>query len=176
MAELEISFEKWTEKYIPDLLKHADNPKVARNLRNVFPSPYTEADAKIWIEICAAADESKAFNRAIVVDGEAVGGIGMIFQSDVYCKTAEIGYWLGEEFWGLGIMTRAVKEICAITFENYDVVRIFAGVFSHNTGSRRVLEKAGFTLEGINKMNIYKNGEYDDSCMYALIRNDFEAI
>ena len=164
-------FERWTENFIPDLVRNADDPLVAANLRNIFPSPYTEADAREWIGICMNADESRNFNRAIVIDGEAAGGIGLILGDDVYCKTAEIGYWLGRKFWGRGIMTEAVVRMCAEGFSNFDIVRIFAGVFGRNRASQRVLEKSGFTLEGVLRRNIYKNGEYDDSCMYSLLRN-----
>lgn len=162
--------EKWSDQFIPDLLRHADDPEVAYNLRNIFPNPYTEEDARGWIEICSTADEYYNYNRAIVIEGEAVGGIGLIRGSDVYCKTAEIGYWLGRAFWGRGIMSEAVKAICEYGFRSFDVVRIYAGAFARNAGSRRVLEKNGFILEGIHKKNVYKNGEYDDSCMYALVR------
>ena len=166
------SFEKWSEKHIPDLVRHADNPAVSDNLRNIFPSPYTEEDARTWISICSAADENIDYNRAIVIDGEAAGGIGITRQADVCCRTAELGYWLGEEFWGRGIMPEAVRRICERTFLETDIVRIFAGPFARNRRSRRVLEKAGFTLEGIHRMEIYKNGCFDDSCMYALLKED----
>ncbi len=173
MSVPDFLFERWTAKYIPDLVKNADNPRVAETLRNIFPNPYTEEDAVSWIKICSAADESRNFDRAVVIDGRAAGGIGLIIGNDVYSKTAELGYWLGEDFWGQGIMTAAVKEFCRIGFERFDIVRIFAGAFAHNAGSRQVLEKAGFRLEGVQRMNIYKNGKFGDSCMYALLKDEF---
>jgi ribosomal-protein-alanine N-acetyltransferase len=107
--------------------------------------------------------------RAIEIEGEASGSKGVFFKDDVYSKSAEIGYWLGEPFWNRGIVTEAIKRMCAHTFKNYDIVRIFAEPFAHNSGSRRALEKAGFSLEGILKNSVYKNGYIFDSCMYALI-------
>ena len=166
------TFEKWTESYIPDLIKNADNPMVAANLRDIFPNPYTEEAAQNWIKICADADEATDFNRAIIIDNKAVGGIGLTLGRDVYRKSAELGYWLGEDYWGRGIMTSAVRAFCRFGFENFDIVRIFAGAFARNTASRRVLEKAGFTLEGIKKDSVYKDGEILDSCMYALLRSE----
>ena len=172
MVEADIfKFERWTEEYIPDLVKQADNPNVTRNLRDVFPNPYTEEDARFWIDICAKADERTDINRAITIDDRAVGGIGLTLGSDVYRRSAELGYWLGEEFWGRGIMTAAVKSFCCFGFENFDIVRIFAGAFARNAASRRVLEKAGFVLEGINRDSVCKNGELLDSCMYALLKS-----
>jgi ribosomal-protein-alanine N-acetyltransferase len=110
--------------------------------------------------------------RAIDIDGIAVGSIGIFLKDDVYCKSAELGYWLGEPFWGKGIMTQAVKQICKMAFEKYDIVRIFAEPYADNTASRRVLEKAGFRLEGILRKSVYKKGQIMDSCIYALIKDE----
>ena len=95
-------------------------------------------------------------------------------QGDVYSKSAEIGYWLAEEYWGKGIMSIAVEKICKLAFERYDIVRIYASAFRYNQGSQRVLEKAGFKLEGILEKSVYKNGKMYDSCMYALINENWE--
>ncbi len=170
MADVDFKFVKWSEELIPGLIRNADNPKVSENLRNIFPCPYTADDAHIWIELCGKNDERRDYNRAIVIDGEAAGGIGLNVQPDVYCRSAELGYWLGEDYWGRGIMSRAVREICEYGFENLDIVRIFAGAFARNTGSRRVLEKAGFEFEGTMRSSVFKNGEIIDSCMYALLK------
>ena len=107
---------------------------------------------------------------AIEAGGEAVGSIGVFRKDNVYRKSAELGYWLAEPFWGRGIMTRAVEQICAIAFDTLGVVRIFAEPFAENTKSRRVLEKAGFHLEGTMRRSVYKEGRVMDSCMYALLR------
>lgn len=167
---MQFTLEKWSEDFIGSVAHHANNPAIAANLRNAFPHPYTYADAEGYVRFCMNADEDRQCTRAIVVDGEAVGSIGIFLKDDVYCKSAELGYWLGESFWGKGIMSEAVKQLCAQGFECYDLVRIFAEPYAHNTGSRRVLEKAGFALEGILKKSVYKNGTIFDSCMYGLIR------
>ncbi|UWJ23541.1 GCN5-related N-acetyltransferase [Methanosarcina mazei TMA] len=99
-----------------------------------------------------------------------MGSIALFIKNDVYCRSAEIAYWLGEPFWGRGIMSEAIKQLCQTAFEQYDIVRIFAEPYAHNFGSRKALEKAGFVLEGIMKKGIYKNGNYFDYCMYALIK------
>ena len=106
---------------------------------------------------------------AIAVDGRLAGSIGIFREKDVYQKSAELGYWLGRDYWGRGIMTWSVGKICAEALEQWDIVRIFAEPFARNLGSRRVLEKNGFRLEGIKKKSVYKAGELLDSCMYALV-------
>ena len=110
--------------------------------------------------------------RAIEVDGAAVGSISLTLGSDVYRRSAELGYWLAEPFWGRGLMTSAVAEMCREGFETWDIVRIYAEPYARNLASRRVLEKAGFTLEGTLRRSVFKNGEMLDSCIYALLREE----
>ena len=167
---MEFKLEKWSTYYIEDVARYANNKAIAKNLRNVFPNPYTIQDAALYVNSCALDDERKQCTRAIVINGECVGSIGIFIKDDVYCKSGEIGYWLGEPFWGKGIMSNAITEICKFCFENYDIVRIFAEPFSYNIGSRKALEKAGFTLEGEHKKSVFKYGEFYDSCVYALIK------
>lgn len=150
----------------------ANDPKVAAKLRNVFPNPYTEIDARGYISACIAREGDRQLVRAIVADGRAVGSVGVFVQDDVYEKSAELGYWLSRDFWGRGIMTRAVRELCEQAFSRFDIVRIYAQPFADNTGSCRVLEKAGFTLEGTLRDSVYKNGELHSSRMYSLLRGE----
>ena len=152
------------------IYKHANNKKIADNLRNVFPHPYSLQDAKNFIQGILNEGEEKQYVRVIDVGGQSVGCVGVFLKDDIYCKNAEIGYWLSEAFWGNGIVSRAVKMICSETFEKYDIIRIYAEPFEHNKGSRKVLEKAGFTLEGIFKNNVYKNDNIYNSCVYALLK------
>ena len=164
------TLRKWQKTDLKYLQMHANNKKIANNLRNAFPRPYTAGDAKMYINSVIKSDEKTQCCRAIDVDGEAVGSIGIFIKDDVYCKSAEIGYWLAEPYWGHGIMTDAVKEICSYAFENYDLVRIFAEVYDYNTASQNVLKKAGFKLEGILQKSVYKNYKFYDSYLYALLK------
>ncbi len=91
-------------------------------------------------------------------------------QEDVSCKSGELGFWLGEPYWGQGIMTGSIKQICEKAFDESDLVRIYARPFADNQKARRTIEKAGFHLEGVFQKSIYKNGKLQDSCMYALTR------
>ena len=167
---MEVTLRKFVESDIPLLTPLANNPRVAANLRNVFPHPYTEEDARAYLSSFIGKDDTRALARAVCVDGAFAGSIGVFLGSDVYEKSAELGYWLGEPFWGRGVMTQAARLICDEAFSRYDIVRIYAEPYATNTGSRRVLEKAGFTLEGVKVCSVYKNGKILDSCVYALVK------
>lgn len=166
---MEFKLEQWTEQWIPSIAKYADNEKIAGRLRDAFPYPYTEEDAEWFVRDCMEKEGKTQFARAIIVDNEAVGSIAVMLKDDVYRKSAELGYWLGEPFWRKGIMTRAVQKMCEEAFRRYSIVRIYAEPFSTNLASRGVLEKAGFELEGIKKKSIFKNGCIQDSFMYSMI-------
>lgn len=155
---------------VDDIAQAADNPRIAAFLRDVFPCPYTRADAAAYIESCLHGDPRTQLCRAIDIDGHAVGSIGLFVKDDVYCRSAELGYWLAEPYWGRHIMRRAVGQLCREGFAAFDIERIFAEPYAHNAGSRKVLESAGFTLEGTLRRSVYKNGHLYDSCIYALLR------
>lgn len=166
---MKFTLEEWSEAYIPSVEKYANNEKIAGRLRDSFPYPYTEEDAEWFVKDCMEKEGKTQFSRAIVIDGEAVGSISLLFGDDVYSRSAELGYWLGEPFWRKGIMTEAVQKMCEEAFRRYKLIRISAEPFSTNLASRGVLEKAGFTLEGIKRKSIFKNGCIQDSYLYAII-------
>lgn len=168
---MKFELKKWDLADSQDVAHYANNKKIAANLRNVFPYPYTLEDAEGYVRSCVENNEERQLCRAIVVDGHVAGSVGIFCQTDVYEKSGELGYWLAEEFWGNGIMTKAVKQLCQEAFEKFDIIRIYAEPFAYNTGSRRVLEKAGFSLEGIMKKGVCKNGQIYDYCMYALLKD-----
>jgi len=150
------------------LVRHANDPSVARWLRERFPSPYTGDDATLWIRRSLA--EKPRRNFAIAYGDTAIGGIGLEAEKDVYRHSAELGYWLGKEYWGLGVATAAVSRMCEYAFRDLDLIRVHAGVFSPNVGSARVLEKAGFHYEGTKRGGVLKNGELMDELLYAKLR------
>ena len=141
-------------------------------MRNIFPYPYTKDDAEKFIEYCIGAGEKKELNRAIVIDGLPIGSIGITIGSDIFCKNAELGFWLAEEYWGKGIMTKAIETICVLASEKYDIFKIYALPFSYNKGSCKALEKNGFSSEGMLKKAVYKNGQFIDCFIYGLSIND----
>ena len=158
----------WTEADLENLVTNANNIKIWNNLRNYFPSPYTEEAGKNWLTQVIGAEPLANF--AIDVDGVAVGGIGLIFNSDVYYKSAEVGYWLGENYWGQGIATEAVRQLAEYTFYYFDIVRLYAEVFETNKASMRVLEKNGFYLEGVRRKAVIKNETLMDDYIWVKLR------
>ena len=169
----------WRPTDAPSLAKHADNPRIAENLRDGFPSPYHLEDAHRFIAMAVAEHgppvpnaPSSALFLAIDVDGIAVGGVGITPLQDVYRRTAEIGYWLGEPFWGKGIATEAVSALVPVAFDRFDIVRLQAGIFVSNPASMRVLEKCGFVREAVHKNAVTKNGVVMDEVMYARLREE----
>ncbi|MFW5967082.1 MAG: GNAT family N-acetyltransferase [Persicimonas sp.] len=159
------TIRSWRLDDVDALVRHANNRAVWRNLRDSFPHPYTRDDAEEWL--ASAGSQTPETNFAIDVDGEAVGGIGLERKTDVFRRSVEIGYWLGERVWGRGIATEAVAALTTWGFTNLDVVRIYAGVFEWNPASIRVLEKVGYAFEGRLHNAVYKDGEVLDELVYA---------
>ena len=161
---------EWLWKDRDSLVRHANNRNVWINLRDRFPHPYTKDDARRWLDCVIGLQP--VTNFAISVKDEAVGGIGFSIQTDVGFRSAEIGYWLGEEFWGRGIATDALVAVTEYAFANYDLSRVYAHVFEWNGASARVLEKAGYNLEGRMIKSVTKDGKTIDQLMYARTVND----
>jgi [ribosomal protein S5]-alanine N-acetyltransferase len=156
----------WKESDLSSLVKYANNPEIAKNLTDKFPYPYTEENGKAFIAFANAGNPVHVF--AIEINGEAAGGIGIHPQEDVFRKNAELGYWLAEPFWGKGIITDAIRQITEYGFRTFDITRIFARPYGTNLASQKVLQKAGFTLEGKFSKTLFKNGEFQDEFIYAI--------
>ena len=152
-----------------ELAALADNRKIWDNVRDYFPSPYTLRHAKEWIEAHSGKDPAESF--AIVHKGRLAGAIGVFKKSDVYRCTAELGYWIGEPYWGKGVATEAVRRVTVMAFSrDSGLVRIYAEVFAKNTASQRVLEKNGFVLESRRRSAYIKNGRLGDDTVWVLFR------
>lgn len=158
----------WERSDVPALVRNADHHIVWRNLRDRFPYPYTRAAGEAWVRAARAEHPESSF--AIEYGGEAVGGIGLLMQEDVARHSAEVGYWLGPESWGQGLATEALRGFTDWAFANLDICRLFANVFEWNPASCRVLEKAGFELEGRLRKSVTKEGQIIDQFLYALVR------
>lgn len=167
---MKIEITEWILSDAKDLSAAINNLAVLNNLRDGLPYPYTEKNGEDYISCMLASDKNKVFAFAVRVDGVAVGSIGVFRQENIHFRTAELGYYLKQEFWGRGIMTEAVKSACNFVFSHSDIVRIFAEPFADNEGSCRVLEKCGFSCEGVMRKNAFKNGEFKDMKLYSLIR------
>ncbi len=169
--EEQVDIRKWKQSDAEELAKIANNIKIFNHLRDVFPHPYHLEDAKEWIK--NSGKDSMMVSKAIIVNGIVAGAIGVHFFKDVMQKNAEIGFWLGEQYWGKGICTKALKKMTNYTFRHYPVHRIFAEVFSNNPASGRVLEKCGYKKEAILQEAIFKKGAYLDCLIYALLRSNY---
>lgn len=143
----------------------ANNIKIWNNVRDILPHPYTLQDAVSFIN--HTKQENPQVSFAIEYEGQFCGMIGLIPQQDVYKLTAEIGYWIGEPFWGKGIATTAVKLVTEYGFDVLNLVRIHTGIFAYNTGSMRVLQKNGYEKDGLFKKSIFKNGKIVDEHRYS---------
>ncbi|MBN8696157.1 MAG: GNAT family N-acetyltransferase [Bacteroidetes bacterium] len=150
------------------LVKHANNPKIAANLTDKFPHPYTQEHALHFIQ--NAMKHSPSNVLAITIDDEVVGGIGIHPQDDIQRKNAELGYWLAEQHWGKGIVSAAIPLMVEYGFKNFDIDRIFARPFGTNIASQKVLEKSGFKLEARFEKTLLKNGFLLDELVYAIRR------
>lgn len=150
------------------LAKLANNRKVWNNLRDYIPNPYDETDAEFFITLTNNENPKQSFG--IEYQGEICGVIGLVLQEDVYKKSAEIGYWLGEPYWGKGIATEAVALITTYGFEELNLVRIYSGVFEFNVASMKVLEKNGYEKEGVFKKAIFKNDQICDEHRYFKLK------
>ncbi|MES2837607.1 MAG: GNAT family protein [Bacteroidota bacterium] len=163
---MEFELRPWKLSDLDNLVIHANNPNIAKNLTDGFPHPYTKEHALQFIANASKHEPTQVL--AIVVDEIAVGGIGIHPQSDIHHKNAELGYWLSQSYWGKGIMTKAIEQMVKYGFENLPINRIFARPFGSNIPSQKVLEKAGFKLEARFEKTIFKNNAFEDELVYAM--------
>ena len=169
---MEVKLQPWQITDLDNLVKYANNWNVAKNLTDQFPHPYTEEAGKAFIGFANSDDPVHIF--VIDIEGQAVGGIGIHPQGDIYRKNVELGYWLAESYWGKGIVSTAIEQVVAFAFTTFDIDRVFARPFGTNLGSQWVLEKNRFVLEGKYEKTLYKNGEYFDELIYAIRRKDWQ--
>lgn len=160
----------WRDGDQASLVRHGNDRQIWRNLRDRFPHPYTAADADAWVALASA--RAPITNLAIVVNGEAAGGIGFTLHTDVERCSAEIGYWLGRRHWGRGIMTAAVRAATHWALEEFSLTRVFAVPFVHNVASFRVLEKSSYRREGVLRRSAIKDGRVVDRVLYAITDQD----
>ena len=161
---------EWKLTDIVSLVKHINNEKIWNNVRDGLPYPYTMLDADKYIRMVQA--QPYVQNFAIEVAGEAVGGVGIVPLTDVERFSAEVGYWLGEDYWGRGITSEAVALLVDYVFRKTEIIRLFASVYEYNPASMKVLEKVGFTRQAILRDAAIKNGRVIDMYYYDLIKRE----
>lgn len=149
-----------------EIQKLANNHAIAVNLRDAFPYPYTVEDAVTYLELAANGVLGHVFG---IYDNDTfVGCCSLIPQNDVYRINAEIGYWIGEPYWGRGYATDAVRQCLKFAFEELNLLRVYANIYEYNIGSMKVLEKVGFEKEAIIKSSIMKEGKIFDEHLYSI--------
>lgn len=167
---MECKIRHWRIEDADQLAAIMNNRKIQDNLRDGLPYPYTTEDAKDFITAMCEADKNQTYAFAITVGDQVVGSIGAFRQSNIHSRTAESGYYVAEPYWGKGIATEAMKQLCHYIFENTNIVRLFAEPFAHNIASCRILEKCGFECEGVLRKNAEKNGVIVDMKMYSIVK------
>lgn len=172
MKEYTVKLRRWNLDDVSALAALLNNKNILNNLRDGIPYPYSEHDAKEFITEMQNADHNKTFAFAIVANDKLAGSIAAFRQNNIHFRTAELGYYIGQSYWGKGIASSAVRQICGFLFETTDLLRIFAEPFADNAASCRVLEKNGFQYEGTLKSNGVKNETVVDMKMYALIKKN----
>lgn len=161
-----IILREFKKEDAPRVTQLCNNINIFNNVKDTFPYPYKLNDAEYFINNCVKQNPTTTF--AIDMDGELTGTVGLEVQTDIYRLSAELGYWIGEPYWGLGIATEAVKLITDYGFNKLNLIRIYSGVYDFNEASKRVLEKAGYKLESIARKAIIKNGNIYDGYRFAL--------
>lgn len=167
---MECKIRHWKIEDASDLAKALNNKKILDHLRDGLPFPYTQQDALEFITAMLEADKNATFAFAITVEDKAIGSIGVFRQDNIHYRTAEMGYYIAEPYWGHGLGTSAVKQTCEFIFTNTDIIRIYAEPFARNQASCRILEKAGFECEGTLRKNAVKNGVVMDMKMYSILK------
>ncbi len=160
----------WVPADKASLIANANNRNVWRNLADVFPHPYTDADADAWFQI--AASPGRSIHFAIELDGAAVGGIGARSGEGIFVRTAHFGYWLGEPYWGKGVVTAAGHALLEYLKADARFARLEAPVFEWNPSSMRVLEKLGFERVAVLRKSVTKDGQLIDSVLYSRLLNE----
>ena len=162
---MSVSIRPWVLEDATVLALYLNNINIWNNMRNYLPYPYTLVDAEEFIT--AQVLISPVQNFAILNDNEVVGGIGILLKTDVYLMNVELGYWIGEPFWGLGIATEAVRLMTDHIFQSFAINRIVAEVFEYNKSSMRVLEKNGYYLETVSRKGLLKNDYLIDNYIWV---------
>ncbi len=168
---MNIKLRKLTEEDKYRLAELSNNLKIWSKLRDMMPYPYSLDDAIRFIEL--KKDQEHDYVFAIDYNGQLCGMIGLHPQKDIYRLSLELGYWIGEPYWGKGLASKAVALILDFAFTIPDVNRVFAGALEHNIGSIKVLEKNGFKLEGIARKAVIKNDVIRDEWRYSILKEEF---
>jgi RimJ/RimL family protein N-acetyltransferase len=168
-----LTLRPWALGDVDDVLVYANDPEWSRFLR-VLPIPYARADAERFVARQLLLDRSTHPAWAIVLDGVAVGGIGLSFEFEH--RLAEVGYSVARVHWNRGYVTEAAAAVIDAAFTTHpDLNRVRAHADLQNTASQRVMEKVGMTKEGVLRQNRVERGEAIDQAWFGILRGEWEA-
>ncbi|QEL17646.1 GNAT family N-acetyltransferase [Limnoglobus roseus] len=167
-----VRLRPWQEADVPELVRLAGSRRLADQLRDTFPHPYTTEAGRGWVALANA--QSPVTHLAVVCDVVLVGSAGYVPGRDVERVSAEVGYWVGEPHWGRGLATAALVALVNHVCDRGGFTRLFALPFARNAASRRVLEKAGFTLDAVLRQSAIKGGRVTDQALYSLVLSERE--
>lgn len=170
---MEILLVKWKEEYYEDFFSCSNDKELYGNMSGTFP--HTKEECRTAAAAFAGSDEKREYVRAVMVNGRIAGCIAAFFDKDIYCKNAEIAYWLSKEERGKGIAVKVIEDFIHILFSGFDIRRIYARPFEYNTASCKVLEKTGFVREGVLRDSVYKDGNIYNGILYAITRSDYDS-
>ena len=163
---IDIQLRKLHISDAPKISLMLNNKLIWDQLRDYIPFPYTEKDGEEFIAFVNSETSQHVFG-IVNKENDLCGVVGLVLQSGIYRISAEIGYWLGEDYWGKGIMSKAVELITNYGFEELKLERIYTGVFDFNKASMRILKKNGYVKEGVFKRALIKNEKIVDEHRYA---------
>jgi RimJ/RimL family protein N-acetyltransferase len=166
---MDISIRCIDKSDISDVARLADNIAIAQMTANL-PYPYTSEHAKIWLDYVQNNKNEHVF--AVLGDGEFMGVVGLVHEPEH--ERAELGYWLGQNYWNKKVMTTAAGMAVAYAFTMLGVQKIYSRCFAPNKASQRVLEKNGFVFEGCQRAHHIRMGVMQDVFRYGLLRSEYE--
>lgn len=167
---MNFELKKWNFDYVDDVVKFANDKQISENIVDNFSYPATYQEARYYVKQRAMNNEQKQACRAIVIDGHAIGGIDILIGDGIYSKSAEVVIWVAEKYRNQGIGSQVIKQMCNYVFENYGIMRVSARLCSNNDIFIKTLTKVGFKYEGTIRKSVYKNNNYYDYCIYALLK------
>ncbi len=156
------------------LQKIGDNKNIWRWVRDRFPNPFTVQDAREYLDRLGSSE--LRFYRGIEFENELVGVIGLKRKEYINRYSAEMGYWIGQDYWNMGFATQAVMAMLSVAFDEWELMRVFAFTMEGNDASQRVLEKAEFTYEGVKRKAVYKDDKFHDELFFSILRDEYKVL
>lgn len=165
----DVSLKAITTADLAELAKQANDPAIAANLRDIFPSPYTLKDAEDFLSMVQQGKLGLVWG--IFYNDHIAGVINIRPGEDIYRHSGEIGCWLGTEYQNRGIASEAITLITTYAFKELNLYRLFSRAFEHNQASHHLMINNGYHLEAVHKKSLIKNGNLYDECLFVKLND-----